>query len=136
MSKQKSSKTKPKKSALKKPKKVCTLDIPDSDEENAEALEELRLEQKPVKKRHVEVQPSPDSGDEEEQIVHLCGACGDEIECQDGQFSNNGRRFKCSCPKEKDGKETYYFCNEECLQGDNEQEDEGNEEDDWDEVEA
>lgn len=113
-----------KKSALKsapkeKPKKSkkSKEDMAALEEINRE-MEATHLSSKPSKKRVVEFEPEEPITDEEgEEIVHICGECQEEFLCADGKFSKDGKRFKCSCPREKDGSDVYYFCSENCLQG-------------------
>ena len=79
-------------------------------DELSEGLKTVKLESKPKKKKIIEL--APEEPDEEpEQIEHMCGECGNCFLCKDGRFSKDGKRFKCSCLKEKDPEtgENFYF---------------------------
>lgn len=129
--KTKSSKTKA------KPKKCV---ISSDDEDLADEFEE-KVAVKPKKSKDVQFMTEPakpkktkkielcPEAEDEEQIVHYCGDCGKDFECKDGIFNKQGK-FRCSCFKEKDHGEIFFFCSEECLQGDRDNDDEEKEQDD------
>ena len=128
----------------KKPKKTKKVKKPESESEDdiSEEMATLEVEEKPKKhkpKKEVSFREESPDEEEEEQLCHACGQCGKEFDCHTGKFSKDGKRFNCRCPKERDGKDTYYFCSEECLQGTDDIEEETNADEDdtgegWDEV--
>ena len=100
MPRAKASASKPKKA--KKPKKP----LDESDQEDDRESDHEEQKQTPRRKK-VELKPEPQS-EEEDEVYHVCGTCGTEFDCKDGVFSKSGK-FKCSCPKEKDGGDIFFF---------------------------
>ena len=104
-----------------KPKKTKKSKEP-SDEVDPEDFAQISLDEETKEKKTrgrpkkvVELRDeSPD--EDEEEIYHICGECQKEFTCADGKFGKSGK-FKCSCIKEKDGSDVYFFCSEECREG-------------------